>query len=71
MHTYSILFYRYVNSIVFASINSKELLDDKSKMPPERCNEKTSAYLQCCSIENHQSPFYVVNRVTLTGKKLH
>ena len=25
--------------------------------------------LQCVTIENRQSPFYVVNRVTLTGKK--
>ena len=29
----------------------------------------TRPNLQCCLIENHQSPFYVVNRVTLTGKK--
>ena len=27
--------------------------------------------LQCCSIENQQSPFYVVNRVALTGKTLN
>ena len=31
----------------------------------------TRPNLQCCLIENHQSPFYVVNRVTLTGKNLY
>ena len=28
-----------------------------------------NTYVQCVTIENRQSPFYVVNRVTLTGKK--
>ena len=27
--------------------------------------------IQCVTIENRQSPFYVVNRVTLAGKKLY
>ena len=27
--------------------------------------------LQCCSIENQQSPFFVVNRVTLTVQNLY
>ena len=29
---------------------------------------KKISVLHCCSIENQQSPFYVVNRVTLTEK---
>ena len=32
---------------------------------PERC------LVHCCLIENQQSPFYVVNRVSLTGKNLY
>ena len=27
--------------------------------------------VQCLTIENRQSPFYVVNQVTLTGEKLY
>ena len=27
--------------------------------------------IQCVTIENRQSPFYVINRVTLAGKKLY
>ena len=27
--------------------------------------------VQWCALENQQSPFYVVNTVTLTGKNLH
>ena len=27
--------------------------------------------VQCVTIENRQSPFYIVNRVILTGKKLY
>ena len=27
--------------------------------------------VQCVTIDNRQSPFYVVNRVTLTRKELH
>ena len=30
-----------------------------------------AAELQCVTVENQQSPFYVVNRVTLTKKNLY
>ena len=29
------------------------------------------SFVQCVTIENRQSPFYVVNRVTFAGKKVY
>ena len=40
-------------------------------LDPFICSLELLFILQCVTIENRQSPFYVVNRVTLTGKKLY
>ena len=39
--------------------------------PPKQFLTMNMDHLQCCWIENQQSPIYVVNRVTLTGKNLY
>ena len=37
---------------------------------PTETDERLVYVVQCITIDNRQSPFYVVNRVFLTGKKL-
>ena len=54
-------------------LHSKEFLGLKDYYIGEagkcqlKLNQK-SFFLKCVTIENRQSPFYLVNRVTLTGK---
>ena len=41
----------------------------QKETPILRYKRKFMEHLQCCAFENQQSPFYVVNEVTLTGQK--